>query len=66
MEVEILIRDPTATKAYIPVVQEGIEWTTERKGVPGKLTLKVLKRHLEIIEIEKWRIINFDVIHKSS
>ena len=43
MEVEILIRDPTATKAYIPVVQEGIEWTTERKGVPGKLTLKVLK-----------------------
>lgn len=43
MEVEILIRDPTATKAYILVVQEGIEWTTERKGVPGKLTLKVLK-----------------------
>ena len=24
-------------------MQEGIEWTTERKGVPGKLTLKVLK-----------------------
>ena len=30
MEVEILIRDPTAAKAYIPLVDEGIEWTTYR------------------------------------
>lgn len=29
-------------KVYEPVVEEGIEWETERKCVPGKLTFKVL------------------------
>lgn len=43
MDVELLIGDETGTKAYLPAVEEGIEWTTERRGTPGKLTFKVLK-----------------------
>ena len=42
MKAEIVIFDPTAEKAYIPAVEEGIEWTTERRGSPGKLTCKVV------------------------
>lgn len=30
-------------KVFEPVVEEGITWETERKGVPGKLTFNVLK-----------------------
>lgn len=43
MAIEIWVGDFAGTKFYIPAVQEGIEWTTERKGTPGKLTFKVLK-----------------------
>ena len=43
MGVELLIGNETGTKAFIPVVEEGIEWTTERKNAPGKLTFNVLK-----------------------
>ncbi len=43
MEVELLIGDGTGTRAYIPSVEEGIEWQTERRGTPGKLTFTVLK-----------------------
>ena len=46
MALELLIGNETGTKAYLPAVEEGIEWTTERKGVPGKLTFKVLKDDL--------------------
>jgi hypothetical protein len=38
--VQILIQN--GDKLYEPVVEEGIEWETERKGVPGKLTFNVL------------------------
>nr|WP_300840559.1 hydrolase [uncultured Acetatifactor sp.] len=43
MGVELLVADEAGTKAYIPPVEEGIEWLTERRGAPGKLTFKVLK-----------------------
>jgi len=43
VDVELLIGNESGTAAYLPAVQEGIEWTTERKGTPGKLTCKVLK-----------------------
>lgn len=43
MNVELLISDPSGTKAYIPVVKEGIEWSTERRSTPGKLTFKLVK-----------------------
>lgn len=41
--VELLIANESGTKAYLPAVQEGIEWSTERRSTPGKLTFKVLK-----------------------
>lgn len=43
MGVELLIGDESGTRAYLPAVMEGIEWTTERKGSPGRLSFKVLK-----------------------
>lgn len=43
LNVELLISDPSGTKAYIPIVQEGIDWSTERRSTPGKLTFKVIK-----------------------
>lgn len=43
MDVELLIGDGAGTRAYIPSVEEGIEWQTERRGTPGKLTFTVLK-----------------------
>lgn len=43
MNVELLIGNEAGTKVYQPAVQEGIEWTTERSGTPGKLTFKVLR-----------------------
>ena len=30
-------------KIQYPVIQDGIQWETERKGAPGKLTFKILK-----------------------
>nr|DAY71330.1 MAG TPA: 43 kDa tail protein [Caudoviricetes sp.] len=46
MNVELLIGNEAGTKAYQPAVIEGIEWSTERKNVPGKLVFKVLKDDL--------------------
>lgn len=43
MNVELLIADPSGSKAYLPIVEEGIEWTTERRSTTGKLTFKVVK-----------------------
>ena len=43
MNVELLIGNETGSKVYQPAVEEGIEWSTERKDTPGKLTFKVLK-----------------------
>ncbi|WP_312340266.1 XkdQ/YqbQ family protein [Anaerospora hongkongensis] len=39
--VQIIIQN--GEKVFEPVVEEGITWETERKGVPGKLTFNVLK-----------------------
>lgn len=39
--IEILIQN--GNTVYAPVVEEGVSWETERKGVPGKLTFKVVK-----------------------
>lgn len=43
MAIELLIGNESGTKIYQPAVQEGIEWSTERKNTPGKLSFKVLK-----------------------
>lgn len=49
MRAEILI-DHGGT-SYIPVVQEGIEWSTDRKATPGKLAFHVVGD--EILKIEE-------------
>lgn len=38
-----MIGNELGTKAYLPAVKEGIQWTTERKNTPGKLSFEVLK-----------------------
>lgn len=40
-KVEILIQN--GNTVFSPVVQEDMTWETERKGVPGKFTFKVIK-----------------------
>lgn len=42
MDIELLIGNESGTKMCKPAIQEGIEWTTERKDTPGKLVFKVL------------------------
>ena len=43
MNVELLVGNETGENEYQPPVEEGVEWLTERKDTPGKLTFKVLK-----------------------
>lgn len=43
MGIELLIGNEKGTRAYKPAVEDGIEWTTERRGTPGKLSFKVLR-----------------------
>lgn len=43
MNVELLIGAESGNVAYKPATLEGIEWSTERRSTPGKLTFKVLK-----------------------
>lgn len=43
VNVELLIGNEKGTKLFQPAVEEGIEWSTERRGTPGKLTFKVLE-----------------------
>lgn len=43
MNVELMISDTSGTKAFIPIVEEGVEWSTERRSTPGKLTFSLLK-----------------------
>lgn len=49
MEVELLIADPTGKTAYQPAVQEGIEWSTERRGTPGKLSFKIIQDDILVL-----------------
>lgn len=51
MEIELLISDTNGTKAYLPAVEEHIEWSTERRGTPGKLTFKIVKD--EILDLQE-------------
>lgn len=42
MKTELFIAGESGSEIYIPAVEDGIEWSTERWGVPGRLTFKVL------------------------
>lgn len=41
MNIELMIQH--GSKVYIPIVEEGITWQTERKGSPGTLKFNVVK-----------------------
>lgn len=43
MAIELMIKSSTGTTAYIPAVEDGLEWSTERSGTPGKVTFKVIQ-----------------------
>lgn len=43
LKAELLIASDSGDKLYAPVIEQGIEWTTERRSTPGKLTFKVVK-----------------------
>lgn len=64
MTIELLIENNN--KLYEPITQEGIIWTTERQGVPGQLTFKVVKDSiLDFTEgnVVRLRIDNKDVFY---
>lgn len=42
-------------KSFIPAVLDGVNWTLNRKGTPGKLTFKILQD--DILELEEGNII---------
>lgn len=43
MEVNVELLIQSGNQVFSPIVQEGITWTTERKGCPGELQFKVVK-----------------------
>ena len=59
MEIELLVSDTNGTKAYLPAVEENIEWITERRGTPGKLSFKIVKD--EIIDLEEGAAVRMKV-----
>ena len=46
-------------KIFAPIVEEGITWTTERKGCPGELQFKVLKD--DVLNFEEGDIVRMMV-----
>lgn len=55
MAAELLIQN--GEKVFCPVVEEGIEWSTERAGSPGKLTFSVLAD--EMLDISEGNAVRF-------
>lgn len=47
---ELMVAGEGGSEILLPVVQEGIEWSTERRSVPGKLTFQVKKDPLHPLE----------------
>lgn len=56
---ELFISNDTKTLMYEPIVQEGIEWSTQRSGAPGKLVFKVVKD--DILDISEGSLVSFSV-----
>ncbi len=59
MDIELLIADSTGKGFYQPSIEEGIEWSTERRGTPGKLTFKALQD--EALELSEGAAVRFRV-----
>lgn len=59
MAIELWISSQDMKREFSPLVEEGIEWQTERRGVPGKLTFKILsQKGLDISEGSAVRLID--------
>ena len=43
MDIQLAIENPDTGKIYLPTVEEGVEWTTDRIGTPGSLEFSVVK-----------------------
>lgn len=43
MNVELIIASPDGKEVYLPSVEEGIKWTTQRRSTPGKLVFRLMK-----------------------
>ena len=46
-------------KIYVPVVQDEITWTTERKGAPGILEFEIIKD--DILKFEEGNPVSFKI-----
>ena len=56
---KVYIEIQNGTNGFEPVVLDDIQWTTERKGSPGKLTLKVLQD--KKLNVEEGNTVSFKV-----
>ncbi|MEG2261769.1 MAG: hypothetical protein RSB98_02875 [Raoultibacter sp.] len=57
MEKKLIIQN--GSTAFEPCVLEGIDWTTERKGVPGKLTFEVYQD--DILNVQEGNAVKWTV-----
>lgn len=57
MEFELSIQN--GSDIYQPLVQDGVQWTTERKGTPGKLTFTVVKD--DVINFQEGNVVRLIV-----
>ena len=57
MNVKVEIQN--GTRGFEPIVQDDIQWVTDRKGSPGKLTLKVLQD--EYLDVEEGNSVSLKV-----
>jgi hypothetical protein len=46
MDIILKIENPDTGKVYIPLVEDGIKWTTSREGTPGSLEFTVVKDNI--------------------
>ena len=57
MKFELIIEN--GDNMYQPLIQDGVQWTTERRGAPGKLTFSVVKD--DIINFQEGNVVRLKV-----
>lgn len=60
MSTQLLIQN--GNKTFVPVVEDGLEWKTERQGVPGELTFSVLND--DTLDFEEGNAVRLQVENK--
>ena len=59
MIIELLIADSSGENPCIPIIEEGVNWITERRSTPGKLTFNVIKD--DVASFEEGAAVRFKV-----